>query len=198
MTGVQTCALPISSADYLTELRLNDWVGWFLGQYGPRRMFDTFITTFGVLNGYVRNVTQLTGSANDRARVSIDRTDGKGTTHRAGWDDVSINLRGRSFEVIDDPFARRKTLFGVKTRDNNFKRLVPPPLQGASGKPKFRDVEFVAPLGGAQGVFKWAHDGNGAITDNLEAPYVMTYQNFISDPVALRVSNLLESTGLTT
>ena len=181
--------------DYLTEKHFNNWIGEFLTQYGPDKLFDTLLTTNGVLNGFVENLTGVGPSSGvEFIRFNMDRT-GKPVRFESGWDDIGIRYRNRVFKVLDSPMVAKQNLFGIKTRDKNLKRLMPPPIPGASGQPKFRDVDFVAPLGGAKGIYMFGRDANGALADQLEAPYVVEYQHFITDPQSLRVRGITEATG---
>jgi hypothetical protein len=199
---LKSMGLSLTTADYLTERRLNDWIGWFMSQYGANKCFDTILTSNGVLNGYFANlvgptsIDHSTTSDTPHTRMMYERG-GKKMQETTGWETLVVTYRGKRFEVIDDPLCTRNTMYGLKTKNQNFKRLMPPPIPGSDKKPHFRDIEFVASLGGSRGIFKWSHNSSGQTTDWLEAPYVATFQHFVTDPASLKVRNLLESTGYT-
>ncbi|MFQ5472312.1 MAG: hypothetical protein ACE5FA_05430 [Dehalococcoidia bacterium] len=182
--------------DFVTEKNFNDWIGWFMNQYGPDKCFDTLITSNGVLNGFVANLTGTGPSSNvEFIRYGVDRG-GKPLSYEAGWDKLGVRYRNKVFKLIDSSMFQRQNIVGLKTRDKNLKRLMPPAIPGARGEPQFQDIDFVAPLGGARGIHLWSRNASGAIGDLLEAPYVCEYQHFIQDPQQLRVRGITESTGV--
>ena len=58
----------------------------------------------------------------------------------------------------------------MKFGGGNIKRYVPPRIGGSDGRVS-SEVEFLAPLGGHSGIFKIAHNGDGASQEVLEAPF---------------------------
>jgi len=186
------------SGDYLTESLLNDLIGFFMNQYGPSKMFDVLLTSNGVLNGFFRNLMHWSGSPTGmqaQLAQNVDRN-GKAAKWRTGWDELVVSYRGKSFTLMDDPFLRKSTMYGIKSRDGNLRRLVPPRIPGSGSKSDFTDVEFIAPLGGSDSIWKHAHSSSGSTTDYIEAPFVVTKQHFMLDPCCLVIRNLKESEGV--
>jgi hypothetical protein len=184
--------------DYMSEKLADRLVGWYHSQYGPRQAPDTILSTNGVLAGWAHNhrSSPANSSAGVQIRETYDRT-GKGISQTLGFKNLTYGYRGMDYNIVDSPMVPRKTLRFIRTRDKNFQRLTPPPIPGAGGKEKFRDVQFVVPLAGqGKGVFKWAHDGDGKVTDYVEAPYVVMHQHYVQKPQALEVVGIKEIDAL--
>jgi hypothetical protein len=189
--------------DFLTERELNKRFGWFMTRYGPKCFPDTALTTDGVLNGMIQSAFHMGGAAAAgglpavTTRPWIVRTqEGPADMLKTGWKAIEMSYRGRTIELYDDPMAMRSNFWAFKTRGDNFRRLMPPPIPDAQGKPRFRDVEFVQPVGGLRDIWGFARSSDGGLTDYLEAPYVITFQNFVMDPQAIRIRGITEATGV--
>lgn len=191
---------PPALGDYLSERKFNDYVSWSRSQLTPEGEPDTMITTPGVLNGFVANLTGSGASGGvDYVRFDYDRT-GKQVKIASGWSGITFNYRGREYKLYDSPLFRRKSLhmlrLGAPGVENNLVRLVPPPIPGANNDMRFRDVQFVAKWYGASGNFLPAvNTSTGMPTDFRVAPYVGYVQHMLKKPAGVFVTGILESTG---
>ena len=146
----------------LTDTVMNGLIGGYLDFY-PGQSLDTILTTQGVTLKYL----EQPGLYNNR--MIYDRT-GKALKVAGGWQDVSYSFNGRQLRWIISPMSLSKRLYGFKLSGGNIKRYVPPQIGGTDSRVG-GEVQFLAPLGGHAGVFKIAHDGNGASQNFLEAPF---------------------------
>ena len=81
-------------------------------------------------------------------------------------------------------------LYGIKLNNGNIKRYIPPKVAGSDGRIG-SEVEFLAPLGGSNSIFKIAHASSGASQALLEAPF---WQYCLVCPIDVKGVKL---TGLT-
>jgi len=173
----------------LTDDVINGYIGGYLDAY-PGETLDTVITTQGVQLKWL----QQPGLYNNRQ--NYERT-GKALSFKGGWSQIAYEFGGRSYEWIMSPMCLSKTLYAMKFGGDNIQRFSPPRLGGmeASMGP---EIEFLAPLGGHNGVFMVAHDsaGTAAPMDLLESPF--WYYNLIAptDPRAVKLTGLSEATML--
>ena len=178
----------------LTDDVINGYIGGYLDAY-PGETLDTVITTQGVQLKWL----QQPGLYNNRQ--NYERT-GKAVSFKGGWSSISYEFGGRTYEWIMSPMCLSKTLYAMKFGGDNIQRFSPPRLGGmeASMGP---EIEFLAPLGGHNGVFMISHSTNSATAgsagrpqDLLEAPF--WYYNLIAptDPRAVKLTGLTEATML--
>lgn len=193
--------------DYLSERRWNRILGQHRTQLGARFMPDTVITTFGVVNGALQNqfnfgsaTVPYSGGTNNVFGIVAPTYDvaqrGK-SGYKATFTDGELGLGhgGQMFNVLTDSLAMRKNLFSIITRDNNLKRLIPPPVPGSGRKSQFgSSIEFMDDLAG--NAWDWARASGGGKTDFLEANYIMTCQHFMEMPQGIRIRGITESIGL--
>lgn len=171
----------------LTDDVINGYIGGYLDAY-PGETLDTVITTQGVQLQWLKQP----GLYNNRQ--NYERT-GKAVSFKGGWSQISYEFAGRTYEWIMSPMCLSNTLYALKFGGDNIQRYSPPRLGGmeASMGP---EIEFLAPLGGLNGVFMIARAASGAPQDLLEAPF--WYYNLIapSDPRAVKLTGLTEATML--
>ncbi len=166
----------------LTQPLLDRYSGRFFQAYGLLNMFDTLVTSMGVTNAYTENYIGLQRfERHGRPFVIAD-----------GFElgDVPYVFQGRQMAWHITPFMPSTSdvtaasptggrMWGLKLRDGNIVRYVPPKLDGSRTgvKPMPADVEFAYPLGGTGGIFKAYHSrtsGTAGGTTNIdEAPFYM-------------------------
>jgi hypothetical protein len=166
----------------LTDTVMNGYIGGFLDAY-PGQSLDTIITTQGVTLKYLEQPSLYNN------RMFYDRT-GSALTVAGGWDDVSYSFNGRKFRWIISPMCISGTLYALKMNNGNIKRYIPPKVGGTDARIG-GEVEFLAPLGGSNNIFKIAHASTGASQALLEAPF---WQYCLVAPVDVKSVKL---TGLT-
>ena len=171
----------------LTDDVINGYIGGYLDAY-PGETLDTVITTQGVQLKWL----QQPGLYNNRQ--NYERT-GKAVNFKGGWSNISYEFAGRTYEWIMSPMCLSKTLYACKFAGDNVRRYGPPRIGGleASMGP---ELEFLAPLGGHNGVFMVSHSSSGSPQDLLEAPF--WYYNLIApvDPRGVKFTGLTEATML--
>ena len=171
----------------LTDDVINGYIGGYLDAY-PGESLDTVITTQGVQLKWL----QQPGLYNNRQ--NYERT-GKALSFKGGWSQIAYEFAGRSYEWIMSPMCLSNTLYAMKFAGDNVRRYGPPRIGGmeASMGP---ELEFLAPLGGLDGVFMVSHDGDGNPQELLECPF--WYYQLIApvDPRGVKLTGLTEATML--
>jgi hypothetical protein len=168
----------------LTDNVLNRYIAGYLDAY-PGMTLDTIITTQGVNQKWLEQ--PLLGNA----RHLYDRT-GKSLKMKGGWSEVTYEWGGRTFNYVVSPMCLSKTLYALKFGEGNVKRYQPPTVGGSDSR--VDGVEFLAPLGGHNGIFKIAHASTGASQDLVEAPFWMYKLVAPIDPKAVKLTGLTEAT----
>jgi len=171
----------------LTDDIINGYIGGYLDAY-PGESLDTIITTQGVQQKWL----QQPGLYNNRQ--NYERT-GKALSFRGGWSQISYEFGGRVFEWIISPMCPSKTLYAMKFGGDNIKRYGPPRIGGVDAN-MGPELEFLAPLGGHQGVFMVSHSSTGQPQELLEAPF--WYYNLICpvDPRGIKLTGITEAVML--
>jgi len=168
----------------LTDDVLNRYIAGYLDSY-PGMSVDTIITTQGVNQQWLQQPQLGAG------RFLYDRT-GKSLKMKGGWSEVEYEWGGRVFNYVVSPMCLSNTLYALKFSDGNIKRYVPPTVGGSSSA--VGGVEFLAPLGGHNGIFKIAHSSGGRSQDLVEAPF-WTYKLIAPlDPKGVKLTGLTEAT----
>lgn len=177
----------------LTDTVLDENIGKFIDAYG--NSLDTIITTRKVTQKYLQ---QSTLGIN---RFNYERT-GRALDVKGGWVSVSYEYEGQVFEWVISPYCQTGCLYVIKTREGNLKRYVPPRAAGVGGigspgtGPSMGmdgEIEFIAPMGGSNSIFKIAHDTNGRTTPMVEAPFEQYSQLIPVDIRGIKLSSLTES-----
>jgi len=144
----------------LTEADLRKYVGAYLDIFGPSKAPDTLLTTQGVLNAYV-------AETDDMWMYGIQ---GQPLRKEGGFELGSYDYDGKRLAWKVSPLVEKGRLYGVRMA-NNFRRYVPPRLPKAGGNKFFnQDIEFLAPLGGLNGIWMFV-TYNNSITDWTQAPF---------------------------
>ncbi|MHC4464256.1 MAG: hypothetical protein ACYS30_22930 [Planctomycetota bacterium] len=169
----------------LTDTVMNSYIGGFLDAY-PGQTIDTIITTQGVTLKYL----EQPGLYNNR--MNYDRT-GKALKVAGGWDSVEYSFNGRNLNWIISPLCLSNTLYALKFGGGNIKRYVPPTVGGKDSR-FTGEIQFLAPVGGHTGIFKIAHDSNGACQNFVEAPFWQYKLVAPVDPRAVKLTGLTEAT----
>lgn len=148
----------------LTENVLNKFVGGFLVVKPASGKIDSLVTTPGVKNEYVNNLTY--SGRRDRFSMPVS-LGGEGFTSDWGyqWD-------GTKMAMDTSSFCPEGTLFGLKLANGNWKKIVPPGIPGTGSDGRFGDgVEFLGSMT-HNSIFVPAREPtSAAYTDFLEAPF---------------------------
>lgn len=159
---------------FTTPVGMKAW-GRFFKAYGPVDMPDTFVTSQGVTNAAVENLEGL--SRFPRMGEPFTFSEGyefgqvpfQFGSHRVKWQ-VSAYMPSTSDVTAANPQGGRG--WGLKTRDGNIKRYVPPRSEFATEGPSDvpQEVDFLI-SGGPMGVFLPWPDGSGSVLPVYGAPY---------------------------
>jgi hypothetical protein len=131
---------------------------------------DEFWMTPGVFNSYITNGLEgVYFYERNGERVTLDQG-------VAGTPDsmMKFSAFGKTFSIGVDPFIGKGKCFGVVSKNNNWKKYVPPKLKGAGSKEGFdQSVEWLVPVvnPGANGIFQGTKTSGGETTDLMEAPF---------------------------
>jgi hypothetical protein len=170
----------------LTDTVLNGYVGGFIDAYGDAAP-DTIVTTWGTTLKYIQapNASGLDRMMFDRQAAAL--------SVKGGFSTVSFVFNGRNMEWMTSSLVLPGYLYGLKLRDGNIKRYVPPRVGGSDSRIG-AEVEFLAPLGGHSGIFKIAHNSDGASLEMLEAPFWQYRLIAPVDPRSIKLTGLTEAT----
>lgn len=169
----------------LTDDIINGYIAGYLDAY-PGEELDTIITTQGVQQQWLKQP----GLYNNRQ--NYERT-GKALSFQGGWSKISYEFGGRVFEWIVSPMCLSKTLYGMRFNNNNIMRYGPPRIGGTDAQ-MGPELEFLATLGGHNGVFMIAHNSSGRPLELLEAPFWYYELMCPTDPRGLKFTGLTEAT----
>lgn len=169
----------------LTDKVMNGYIGGFL-DYFPGASLDTIITTQGVTLKYLEQ-PELYNS-----RLNYDRT-GKALNVAGGWSNVSYEFNGRSLKWIISPMCLSNRLYGLKLANGNIKRYVPPRIGGSDDRVG-SEIEFLAPLGGHNGIFMPSTSSTGAPMNVVQAPFWQYKLVAPLDVKGVKLTGLTEAT----
>lgn len=169
----------------LTDTVMNGYIGGFLDAF-PGASLDTIITTMGVTLKYLEQPALYNN------RMFYDRT-GKALDVKGGWDDVNYSFNGRSLRWMVSPMVISGYLYGTKLNGGNVTRYVPPRVGGTEADVS-QEIEFVAPLGGSDSIFKIAHGSSGQTQALLEAPFFEYHLVCPIDVKSVKLTGLTEAT----
>jgi hypothetical protein len=182
-------SLVVAVSGVLNESLLTRYFNRLFKAYGKQDMPDTLITSTGVIQAMIEETgkSQISTSSYNLSNVSKQNfsRDGGPLRYQAGfdivdpffkWNGMKVGLLTSSFFPSGSDFSTSSytggRLWGLKLRDRNINRYIPPPLPGAKrGTAVGREVEFAYPMGGPMGIFKPLHDSNGQTTQWSEAPF---------------------------
>ena len=175
----------------LTDTVLNENIGAFIEAYGSD--LDTIITTRKVIQKYLEAPTL------GNSRMNYDRT-GKSLAMGGGWNKVTYEYEGRTFDIKISPYCQAQTMYIVKMGGGNIKRYVPPRASGiggigspGSGMEMGEEIEFIAPYGGSSSIFMLTRDSSGNVEPMVEAPFEQYSQIAPIDVRSIKLSSLTES-----
>jgi hypothetical protein len=156
-----------------TEKVWNKYAGRFKKACGREHFPDTWVTSDGVMNAHVNNSDGLS---------RFDRT-GRLFDIKVGYEfgETPFIYGGMKCRLITSDFMPTLSLmtsgnetcggrmWGMKTRERNLVRYLPPRLPGAASDARFgREVEFTCPL--MNSIFTPMHTSDGRISNYQEAP----------------------------
>jgi hypothetical protein len=169
----------------MTDNVINGYIGGYLDSY-PGESLDTLILTQGVQQKWL----QQPGLYNNRQ--NYDRT-GKSLSVKGGWSNITYEFGGRSLEFCISPMQLSNTVHAMKFAGDNIKQYSPPRIGGSLNE-MGPELNFLAPLGGHDGVFMVSHNSSGAPQDLIEAPF--WYYKLIAptDPRGIKFTGVTEAT----
>lgn len=176
----------VSVGSALSDSALNGYVGGFIDAYGDAAP-DTIITTWGVTLKYLQ-----APNSSSLDRMLFERT-GQPLKVTGGFAPVEFVFNGRKMTWMVSSYCLPGHLYGLKTGGGNIKRYVPPRVGGSDSRIG-AEIEFLAPVGGHSGIFKIAHNGDGASLNLLEAPF---WQYRLVAPIDVRSIKLYSLTEAT-
>lgn len=173
----------------LDERSLFDWAARLERARGLEYAPDEFWTSEGVLSGLTDNLDGY---------YTWDRN-GETVKANLGFDDtIRFSAFGKTFSILGESYVGQGKLYGVITRNKNWKRHVPPRVPGStSGRGFDRGIEFIVPLvnPGTNDIWQGVKSSGGATTDQLECPFWLPYNIVPDNTCGMKVSNLTESIG---
>lgn len=156
-----------------TEKIWNQYAGRFKKAYGKENFPDTWVTSDGVMNSHVNNSDGLS-----RFQRNGQLFDVKVGYETSGTPFVYAGMKCKLITSDFMPSTSLMTsgastsggrMWGLKTRERNIVRYLPPMLPGAASDSRFgREVEFTCPL--INNIFKPYHNTSGRVTNYQEAP----------------------------
>lgn len=168
----------------LTDTVLNSYVGGYIDAYGDAAP-DTILTTWGVTLKYIQ-----APNASGLDRMLFERT-GKALSVHGGFSEVEFSFNGRNMKWMISSLCLPGYLYGLKFRDGNVKRYVPPRLGGSDDRIG-SEVEFLAPVTGLNGIFMPMYEYTTAAP--VAAVQMPFWQYRLIAPIDVRAIKL---TGLT-
>ena len=108
---------------------------------------------------------------------------------------MDYSFNGKNLKWVISPMCLGKTLYAIKLGNGNLTRYVPPSIGGSDGRVG-GNVEFLAPLGGHNSIFKIAHNSSGSSMNLLEAPFWQYGLLAPMDVRSVKLTGLTEATGL--
>lgn len=151
---------------------------------GLENAIDTYVMSPGVYSGFVQNLNSIV--VYEKNGQPLNPAVGYGTVDGAV---ATFEFEGKRYRFMCDPFMGRGKVYGLKLRDQNWKRYVPPRLKGVSGGPPgfVAGIEFIAPLRGFSDIWEPVNYIPGTattatVTDGLQAPFHYSVQ-YVADLV---------------
>ena len=170
------------STTTLAEKHLDQYFNEFADAFDSQ--LDHAVTTSKVLELYRQG----------RAGLAVEQRGGMISENRAGFGFFSWTGGGRKVEVMTSSQMRPGYFLGLKMRDKNIVRLVPPSLDRSGSDGRFPGrVEFVANIGGGNSIWRLRTASSGNVEARVEAPWMQSYNLFARDPRGLLLTNLAES-----
>jgi len=191
--------VPSAISAALTENVLNKHVAKFFESF-PGKKLDCFLTTMGVINGFLDNIDSgvQAASAVASGRNRYDRN-GQALTVEAGWEALRYRFASRPIDIFTSTYCNSGTLYAGRFKNGAVTRYVPPPIPGAKVDSRFgQEVEFIAPIGqagGYQGIFKIAHSSAGQTTNFLEAPFLRQWNVMPKQANFMKLGTITEVLG---
>jgi len=129
----------------LDEATLNANWGKFYDAYGSMNMIDSIVTTAGVINQYIENIDGL---------FRYERSEGGALKLKEGWTEFDYTYQGMTYDLLISRYQRAGRLWGLKLRNQNLKRYVPPSIPGAGTRKEFaNEIQWYGPLVGLNNIF---------------------------------------------
>jgi len=177
----------------LTDTVFIEKIGQYVEAYGNK--IDTLITTQKVINKY------LAQASLGASRLNWDRT-GKALNVQGGFNKIGFEWDGKSFDLLISPFCASGTLYGLKTKEGNLRRYVPPrsmsvggiSAPGSGGNFDLDgEFEFIMAMKGG-GIFDMARAATTSrVIPMLEAPFQQFSQMAPIDVRGIKIAGITES-----
>ena len=179
----QLRSIEAAVSDSLTEALLDQYFGSFDDAYAGWVELDTILTTGGVTREFVYQLED----------TGVFQRNGQKMKVNAGFSEVQYSYNGRNMTWMISRFCPAGYLYGLKLGDNNITRYVPPRVPGTGSQSGFDgDIQWFSPLGGSSGIFKHAHNGDGATTEMIEAPMFLLEEYAPTWPQSIKLTGLTE------
>lgn len=177
-------ALISSLGAALTDQALNTLIGYVGDAWGTDSEPDTFLTTQGVITGYVGEYDTMRAWYLTNSPQNV----------QGGYSSYGFTIDGRKKEFKTSSLIDEGYLYGLKAK-NNIRRYVPPglPKAGTNGTVS-GELEFIAPVGGFNGIWAPFISTDGEITDFVQAPFTMCEEYAPEEPRALVIGGITPAT----
>lgn len=171
----------------LTETILNRYVALAMHSKAMADRPDSLVTTPGVKANYIASLDY--SGRREARRTPIRINDGIAE----GWD---YTYDGTNMSVDCSNFCPAGTLYGLKMREGNWKKIVPPKIPGHGTESKFGDgVEFVGSVTHPSIFVPTRATSTASMTDFVEAPF-KRWVEFLPECISgLKITGLHELIG---
>jgi hypothetical protein len=177
----------------LTDTVFIEKIGQYVEAYGNK--IDTLITTQRVINKYLSQANL------GASRLNWDRT-GKALNVKGGFSTVGFEWDGKTYDLLISPYCASGTLYGLKTKEGNLRRYVPPRSMAVGGisAPGTGGVfgmdgefEFIMAMKG-DSIFDMSRAATTArVVPMLEAPFQQFSQLAPVDVRGIKIAGITES-----
>lgn len=183
-------SLVVAESGGLTEMMLNKRYYQIYEGY-PDLWLEKAITTNGVLMGFLDNLDAAIAGGVDGSSVSRFDRNGEALDVEAGFSGFKYRFAGRPVTIHTSQFVEEGYWYGLKLRNGNLRRYVPPGLPNAGKNSQIHsELEFVAPTMGSKSIFLPATDAAGRITDFMQAPFTREWNMMPEDFRSLKITGI--------
>ena len=186
----------------LTELLLMQYLARCTAALGNQWGIDTLVSTPGVWLGYIDELdtpvtmADQTTTAFTSPAYRLNRNLGEPYEIRGGLSKkMSIMYDGRTYVLETSPFCHDGTLWGLKTRDRNFKMYVVPRIRDTVTHELFSDaVEFMGPALGYSSIFIPVHQSaTASVTNVRQMPFEMPHEFWPDMIPGMKITGISET-----
>ena len=189
----------------LSELRLMQYLARCSTALGNLWSVDTLVGTPGVWVGYFDEIdapiaTSDTVTSYVGASYRLNRDLGDPFEINAGMaKKMTFTYDGRTYILTSSPYCHVGTVWGIKTRDRNFKIYAPPRMRDTGTNELFSDaIEFLGPLLGYDSIFIPVNSPTQPIaapTNFRQMPFDFPHEFWPDSIPGMKLSSVTESMG---